>query len=112
MQTKQISLKDIDFTQKAKDDLPYLKEKALEYLNKYANATSMADKKYYICLHFQYMDWYHGTLDMLNDGCSSNDLLDHFEKQMFAALQSGNLKIVDRLIAHWTAFVKNLNGGK
>ena len=62
---KALTLEDIDYRAKARKDLPYLKAKALEYLNKYTKATTIDDRIQYIKLHFTYMDWYHGTMDAL-----------------------------------------------
>lgn len=58
-----------NYKEQAVDDLPYLKEKALEYLTKYAELAFVFgddnQKMHYIKLHFAYMDFYHGTREML-----------------------------------------------
>ena len=63
---KALTLEDIDFRAKARKDLPYLKDKAREYLELYSKETDWEKKKEYITLHFSYMDFYHGTKIMLD----------------------------------------------
>jgi len=67
---KAITLEDIDFRAKAREDLPYLLEKATEYINKYAanslNNGDIKERQRYLQLHFEYMEWYHGTIEKLD----------------------------------------------
>lgn len=64
-----MNLKVIDYDEVAKRDLPYLKKKALHYLNLYAELVfingSLEQRVEYIKLHFAYMEFYQGTKDRL-----------------------------------------------